>query len=272
MKAQVSTRNGSVSLLVILLMAAVFALSGFAGGSIVCGEAHAASSGTAVVEQWDPSAPAAFYKWRSPAPPGDEPIILVHGFMDTYYTPWWGVLECRLKGVGYKDSDIYRLNLGRIPGTTVLSPRRYAEKLAREVERVHEATGKKVDIIAHSMGGLDARWYVEKLGGSAFVDDLITLGTPHQGTYVAILGCLTPGGRDMIPGSDLLNELNDGQLAEGVEYTAVWGTLDECYIQKWRATIPEPELSSIEEARNVKAGPYTHIRLVSSRRVFNKYY
>lgn len=210
--------------------------------------------------------------WDKPEPPGDEPIVLVHGFADSHWTPWWGILEYRLEKIGYDDGDIYRVNLGRIPGTTVLSPETYAKKLKCDVERIYSRTGSKVDIIAHSMGGLDSRWYVEKLGGAACVDDLVTLGTPHQGTYVAILGALTPGGRDMIPGSALLEELNDGTLAPGVEYTAVWGTLDECYIQKWRATIPEPELSSVAEARNVKAGPYTHIRLVSARRVFNCYY
>lgn len=40
----------------------------------------------------------------------------------------------------------------------------------------------KVDIVAHSMGGLVAREYVETLDGGNTIDQLITLGTPHNGS------------------------------------------------------------------------------------------
>lgn len=40
----------------------------------------------------------------------------------------------------------------------------------------------KVDIVAHSMGGLVAREYVETLDGGSAIDQLITLGTPHNGS------------------------------------------------------------------------------------------
>jgi hypothetical protein len=42
--------------------------------------------------------------------------------------------------------------------------------------------GKSVDIIAHSMGGLIARVYVQRLGGGSRVKNLIMLGTPHLGS------------------------------------------------------------------------------------------
>ena len=44
-----------------------------------------------------------------------------------------------------------------------------------------------VDIIGHSMGGLVARWAVEECGLSAYVHNLVTLGTPHQGATAAYL-------------------------------------------------------------------------------------
>jgi len=219
-----------------------------------------------------PNVAQAFF-WNKPkTPPGNQPVLLVHGYMDTCDTPWWSVLENYLYDVGYAKSDVYTINLGFLPGTTVLSPKDYAKKLASKVEEINRATGKKVDIIAHSMGGLDARWYIEKMGGASLVDDLITLATPHQGTEVAWLGALTPGGSDMVPGSQLLTELNDGSLAEGVEYTALWGGLDECYISKWRAKIPDAELRSVSNARNIFAGWVFHVQEVWDRNVFNLYY
>jgi pimeloyl-ACP methyl ester carboxylesterase len=52
--------------------------------------------------------------------------------------------------------------------------------------------GRRVHVIAHSMGGLDARFLLSKagLGGSGLVDTLTTLGTPHQGTILADLAVL----------------------------------------------------------------------------------
>jgi pimeloyl-ACP methyl ester carboxylesterase len=41
-------------------------------------------------------------------------------------------------------------------------------------------------IICHSMGGLVARWYVEHLGGSEVTRKVITIGTPHRGSVVAL--------------------------------------------------------------------------------------
>ncbi len=142
-------------------------------------------------------------------------------------------------------------------------PRTDAEDIAEDIEDIRESHGnKKVDIIAHSMGGLDARWYIEKLGGSEHVDKLITLGTPHNGTYLAYLGLFTSGGRDMIPGSDFLEELNEGPLPEEVDYTSVWSNGDYAVIPSERA--------KLEGAKNVNPGFFTHIMLIWSGEVFRK--
>jgi triacylglycerol lipase len=79
-------------------------------------------------------------------------------------------------------------------GTTVLVPRisptagvatRAAELkayLAREVGR------RPVHVIAHSMGGLDARYMISRLGMDTQVLSLTTVGTPHRGTAFADFG------------------------------------------------------------------------------------
>jgi hypothetical protein len=55
-----------------------------------------------------------------------------------------------------------------------------------------------VTVLAHSKGGLTARWYLQKLSGVEHVDQLITLGTPHNGsapygTRLTALGGMMPG-------------------------------------------------------------------------------
>ncbi len=46
--------------------------------------------------------------------------------------------------------------------------------------------GAKLWLVAHSMGGLVARYFCEHLGGADITRELITLGTPHRGTAKAL--------------------------------------------------------------------------------------
>ncbi|MEL7242985.1 MAG: caspase family protein [Cyanobacteria bacterium J06573_2] len=50
-----------------------------------------------------------------------------------------------------------------------------------------ENHGKKLQIIAHSMGGLVSRWFIEREGGNKIVNHLIMLGTPNAGSPLAII-------------------------------------------------------------------------------------
>jgi triacylglycerol lipase len=205
-------------------------------------------------------------------PPGDEPLLLVHGFLDTGETPWWDVLTGYLQDIGYSTDEIYVISLGDIPLTTVDSPTDYADAVEEHLRRISDFHESEVDIIAHSMGGLDSRWAIEKQGADQYVDDLITLGTPHQGTYAAYLAYITPGGRNMIPGSDFLTELNDGQLADGVSYTALWSSCDGLILPDEYAKLPPSMLDSTSVARNICAGCHLHVDLVYHREVFEQYY
>lgn len=63
---------------------------------------------------------------------------------------------------------------------------RRAEALAAAIRR--DAPGERVHVIAHSMGGLDARHALTHLGLAGQVLSLTTLGTPHRGTPVADRG------------------------------------------------------------------------------------
>lgn len=226
-----------------------------------------ATTGAAVAGLSAPGAAAG-----SDSPPGDQPVLLVHGYADTKDSPWWEVVTKYLREVGYTEGEIYVLDLGDVPGTTTDSPREYAEEVKAKLEAVSDQHGSEVDIVGHSMGGLDSRWCIEKLDGAGYVDDLITLGTPHQGTYAAYLGHLTDGGRDMQPGSDFLEELNDGTLAEGVDYNAFWSSTDELIDPNEYASLPSPEDESVEVAHSTNSGHQEHMQLVFDRAVFEQYY
>lgn len=205
-------------------------------------------------------------------PPGDEPILLVHGYMDTTYTPWWWALPEYLVEAGYPVETIHKINFAFVPlpGLAYQSPRTYAQTLEQRVQQIHYRTGRKVDIIAHSMGGLVARWYVEMLGGDRHVDDLVTLDTPHQGIYLAYLYYWSSGARDLVPGSEFMTVLNGTDLAEDVEYTAVWSGFDEFYLFNSNQKLPERYVQS-PQARNVFGGYNPHLVSVLSPFAFSDY-
>jgi triacylglycerol lipase len=71
----------------------------------------------------------------------------------------------------------------RVPSYATIAER--ATELARLVSVIR---ARKVNIIAHSMGGLDVRYAIAKLGLADRVASVVTIGTPHLGTPVADLG------------------------------------------------------------------------------------
>lgn len=83
-----------------------------------------------------------------------------------------------------------------------------------------QVQGGRIDVVAHSMGGLVSRFYIQQLGGHRRVDRLITLGTPHLGTHAANF---IPAGlvRQLLPDSPFLTELNALPAPENVQATSV---------------------------------------------------
>jgi pimeloyl-ACP methyl ester carboxylesterase len=70
------------------------------------------------------------------------------------------------------------------------SGQRLAETVERELGRWRESDPSRADaqvvLVCHSMGGLVARWYIEKCGGAEVTRKLITLGTPYRGAAKTI--------------------------------------------------------------------------------------
>jgi triacylglycerol lipase len=69
-----------------------------------------------------------------------------------------------------------------------------AHDLQSQIEGVlRETGGTKVHIIAHSMGGLDSRFIISKLGMADRIASLTTIGTPHFGSSFADAGVAEGG-------------------------------------------------------------------------------
>src|SRR5260370_30066577 len=110
----------------------------------------------------------------------DTPILLVHGMIDNRSV--FTLLRRGLVRSGF--GQVRSVNYS--PLTTDI--RKAAEHLGRCVEALCERTGyERVHVVAHSLGGVIARYYVQRLGGDARVHTLVTLGAPHGGTQAARL-------------------------------------------------------------------------------------
>lgn len=135
-----------------------------------------------------------------------DPVLLVPGFsgQDLVY---WNVFHRRLERDGFQAFTL------TLPGVALQDIRRSARRLAERVREVLDATGaERIHLVGHSLGGLAMRTFVQQMGGDEDVGVAATLGTPHQGTLSALAALLRPAGRQMIPGSSFLTELNAAPL------------------------------------------------------------
>lgn len=108
------------------------------------------------------------------------PILLVHGvfFRDSEYFNYWGRIPKELEQNG---AAIYYGN-----HQSASSVADSGAELTRRIRKlVEELDCGKVNIIAHSKGGLDCRYAISKLGAAPFVASLTTVNTPHRGCLFA---------------------------------------------------------------------------------------
>jgi triacylglycerol lipase len=172
------------------------------------------------------------------------PILLVHGIMDNRSVFTVFRRSLRRRGFGTVHAVNYSLFTGDI--------RTAAHQLRGHVEQLRERTGAdKVHIVGHSLGGMIARYYVQRMGGSAAVDTLVTLGSPHAGSLAAYL-MPTPLARQLRPGSEVLEELARPAPGCSTRFLVVWSRMDQMVLPQRNARLVHPDLDVEElELRDV---------------------
>jgi triacylglycerol lipase len=140
-----------------------------------------------------------------------------------------------------------------------------AQDVANEVAALRARTvAARVDIVSHSMGGLNSRYYLKNLGGTANVDDWVSIGGPNHGTNLAyICSPFTTSCIDMQYESPFLTALNEGDETPGaVSYGTFWSPCDE---------VINPDTSTIlSGATNAQVECLGHISLLGSERVYRR--
>ena len=119
------------------------------------------------------------YLGTKPQDPARYPIVLLHGFLGwdkVFFLDYFYHIRMALEEDGF---TVYTPQVN-----PVSSIETRAKQLAPLLDKIFKETGaEKINIIAHSMGGLDARYLITHGYGDR-IASLTTVGTPHHGTPV----------------------------------------------------------------------------------------
>ena len=192
------------------------------------------------------------------------PVVLLHGTRSDR-TINWQYLGPELADLGY---CVYSLDLpdrGQAPIAESVAA------LARRVDEVRSETGAaKVSLVGHSLGGLVARDYVLRGGGTpaqgatspsapsdrdGVVDDVIAMGTPQTGYYTeppgdqvdAAFNTSCPACWEMARDSTYMQGLNGGDMTPGsASYTSIITEYDGVALPLDSQYLPEgPEVANV---------------------------
>jgi triacylglycerol esterase/lipase EstA (alpha/beta hydrolase family) len=175
-----------------------------------------------------------YQPFRSTAIPDHLPgnglrgVVLVHGFMCNrgFWMPW-------MRDLRQADRTFVAVNLEPAFG----SIDRYVDIIEAAIVRVTSATGRPPMLVCHSMGGLAARAWL-RVSDGARVHRIVTIGTPHRGTWLARFG-RTVNGREMRIDGDWLQKI-EGERAsvQEVPFTCWYSNCDNIVFPTSVATLP----------------------------------
>lgn len=173
--------------------------------------------------------PFAGTRWPDalPAAPGEggRGVLLIHGYLCNrgFWNPWYPQLQAQgVPFVGVSLEPVF----GSVDG--------YADQIDAAIDQLQRSTGQAPLVVCHSMGGLVLRaWRRSRLqrGETAEATDgrvhhVLTIGTPHQGTWLARFGRQL-NAVQMRHGSPWLRALAAGESpAWRARFTCVWSACD----------------------------------------------
>ena len=175
-------------------------------------------------------------------------VLLVHGYFCNrgIWNPW---LE-RLTAQG---TPFVAVNLepvfGGIDDTLPV--------LDAAMRRLEQATGRPPLVVAHSMGGLVLRRWLGKHGSLRRVQHVITLGTPHHGTWLARFAT-TNNSREMRQVSPWLAALAEGETTRGAADFSRFS----CYYSHCDNIVFPPACATLPGANNQHLPAVAHVHMV----------
>jgi len=198
------------------------------------------------------------FGWRQPFRSSAEPdfmpaaargrrgVVLIHGLVCNrgLWTPW----SARLRAAGV---PFIAVNLEPVFG----SIDDYVPIIEAAVRHLEQATGEPPILVGHSMGGLAIRAWLARHDADARVSGVITIGSPHQGTWLSNLAHVGINAQQMRPGSDWLRALEAAEPpARRARFLCLYSHTDNIVFPASNALLPG--------ARHQHVAATAHIELV----------
>jgi triacylglycerol lipase len=175
------------------------------------------------------------FLWRAvadhlaPEAAGRTGLVFVHGFLCNrgFWTGWMR----RMRASG---RACVAVNLEPVFG----SIEQYAPLIDQAVAQVRAATGLAPVLVCHSMGGLAARAWWRASGGAQPLAALVTIASPHAGTWMGRFS-LHVNGRQMCVGSEWLRQLAQHEAVHPLPPAICWySNCDNMVFPASTATLP----------------------------------
>ena len=218
-----------------------------------------------------------------------RPVVMAHGFSSSweawanYLGPQGYLATAGLRGFAVGDGQVPGvMNTGSLTNPTgrTNTIAENADILRQYIEAVKQQTGsQKIDLVVHSLGGLIARYYIDRLMPEGEVVNLIMLGSPMTGTSCAnlpaALGFYMPAVLEFQP--SYVQEIFNPQITHrrGVTFSALAGVPLVNPIQSPCAPVPSDLAVSRDSAEGIPMAvvemPILHTELNTSAEVFDQF-
>lgn len=155
-----------------------------------------------------------------------DPVLLVHGTAVLPEENWGWNYASILPDMGFDVCTV------RLPQRALGDIQVSAEYVVNAIRTVAGASGRRVDVVGHSQGGMLPRWVLKFWPGlRRLVDDYVALAPPHHGAYGADLLCpstCAPAAQQMKTTAEFMKALNHGDPSLGaVAWTNIYSLFDE---------------------------------------------
>lgn len=168
-------------------------------------------------------------------------LVFIHGFVCNrgFWTPW--LEQAAAQGHPYVAVNLEPL-FGPIDS--------YAPLIEDAVACMSAATGRAPVLVCHSMGGLAARAWLRTQQDANRVAHVVTIGTPHAGTWLARFSRVA-NGRQMAMGSGWLHKLATATAPAAARFTCWYANCDNIVFPPSTATLPGADNRLVPGAAHV---------------------
>ena len=196
------------------------------------------------------------------SPVHTRPVLLVHGI--AHNASAFIQMKAKMQKRGW--IHVFTMNYSTFNRKLV----EMVGELSWQVDKVIEITGaSRIDIVAHSLGGIVSRYYMSSKTGQGKIRNLVTLGAPHKGTYLSpLLKTFTFNkslSNDLYIDSPLLKSLQQKAVSKNSTITSIYSKYDWTV---WPQDNCFVEGSPSSAFKNIKLDFVSHISLLYSSRVF----